>query len=206
MKIIWHGHSCFTIETAQGSVVIDPFSDNYVPGCGVIRPNADAVFCSHGHADHGCAEVVTLTGNAHTVNVETIPSWHDEVQGAKRGTNLIHIFSAEGMKLVHLGDLGCPLNEEQAAALKNPDVLFLPVGGFYTIDAEQAKAAADLLSPRIIVPMHYKGEGFGYEVLASVDDFLALWEGSVKVLSSCEFDVTPDTPAQVIVPALPNNN
>lgn len=206
MKIIWNGHSCFTLQTAQGSVVIDPFQDNYVPGCGVIRPVADAVFCSHGHNDHGCAEVVRLTGTPHSVSVATVPSWHDEVQGAKRGANLIHIFSAEGMKAVHLGDLGCELSEEQITAIGQPDILFVPVGGFYTIDAVQAKTVVDQLSPRIVVPMHYKGEGFGYDVLTPVDNFLALCAGTVKILSGNEFEVTPDTPAQVIVPALPNNN
>ena len=206
MKIIWNGHSCFTIQTAQGTVVIDPFADNYVPGCGMIRPEADGVYCSHGHSDHGCAEVVILSGSPHDVGVSTVPSFHDEVRGAKRGDNLIHVFSAEGMRLVHLGDLGCELNEEQIAAIGTPDVLFVPVGGFYTIDARQAAQIAEQLSPRVIVPMHYKGEGFGYDVLSPVDDFLALCSGTVKVLSGNSFEVTPDTPAQVIVPALPNNN
>lgn len=206
MKIIWNGHSCFTLQTAQGSIVIDPFQDNYVPGCGVIRPVADAVFCSHGHNDHGCTEVVRLTGVPHSVSVATVPSWHDEALGAKRGSNLIHIFSAEGMKAVHLGDLGCELNEDQLNAIGQPDILFVPVGGFYTIDAAQARAIVDQLSPRIVVPMHYKGEGFGYDVLTPVDNFLALCPGTVKVLSGNEFEVTPDTPAQVIVPALPNHN
>ena len=206
MKIIWHGHSCFTIETAQGSVVIDPFQDNYVPGCGSIRPMADGVFCSHGHADHGCAEVVTLTGTPHSVGVQTIPTWHDEVQGAKRGSNLIHVFSAEGMRVVHLGDLGCDLEEDQIAALKRADLLLLPIGGFYTIGPQQARAIADRLAPRAIVPMHYKGDGFGYEVLAGVEDFLSLCSETVRILSGSAFELTADTPAQVIVPALPNNN
>ena len=206
MKIIWNGHSCFTLQSAQGTVVIDPFADNYVPGCGVIRPEADGVYCSHNHNDHGCAEVVVLSGKAHGVEVETVPSFHDEAQGTKRGNNLIHIFTAEGMRCVHLGDLGCELNEEQAAAIGTPDILFVPVGGFYTIDAKQAAEIVSQLNPRIVVPMHYKGEGFGYDVLTPVDDFLALCSGTVKVLGGSSFDVTPDTPAQVIVPALPNNN
>ena len=206
MKIIWHGHSCFTIETAQGSVVIDPFQDNYVPGCGSIRPMADGVFCSHGHADHGCAEVVTLTGTPHSVGVQTIPTWHDEVQGAKRGSNLIHVFSAEGMRVVHLGDLGCDLEEDQIAALKHADLLLLPIGGFYTIGPQKARAIADRLAPRVIVPMHYKGDGFGYEVLAGVEDFLSLCSETVRILSGSAFELTADTPAQVIVHALPNNN
>ena len=205
MKITWHGHSCFTIDTLQGSVTVDPFQDNYVPGCGVIRPVSDAVFCSHGHGDHHGPEVVQLTGKACGVGVETISTWHDEVEGAKRGANLIHIFSAEGMTAVHLGDLGCELTEAQIAQLSSPDVLLIPVGGFYTIDAKQAKQIVDQLQPRVVIPMHYKGEGFGFDVIAPVDDFLALWDGTVKVLDSSTAEVTADTPTQVIVPKFPVN-
>ena len=200
MKITWHGHSCFTIATAQGSVTVDPFQDNYVPGLGVIRPVSDAVFCSHGHGDHHGVDAVQLTGKECGVGVATVSTFHDEVEGAKRGTNLIHIFSAEDMKVIHMGDLGCELTEEQIAALANPDVLLIPVGGFYTIDAKQAKAIVDQLNPRVVIPMHYKGEGFGFDVIAPVDDFLSLWEGTVKVLEGNTAEVTADTPAQVILP------
>lgn len=205
MKFTWHGHSCFTIHTAQGSVTVDPFQDNYVPGCGAIRPVADAVYCSHGHGDHHGVEAVQLTGAQCGVGVETLSTWHDEVQGAKRGADLIHIFSAEGMRAVHLGDLGCELTRDQIDVLKGADVLLIPVGGFYTIDAKQAAEVVRQVAPRVVVPMHYRGEGFGFDVLAPVDDFLALCQGTVKVLDSSEFQVTPGTPAQVIVPKFPNN-
>lgn len=199
MKLTWHGHSCFTLETDRGSLVMDPMVDNYVPGFGPINAVADAVYCSHGHSDHHGLEAVTLTGNPCTVEVETVPSWHDEAQGSKRGSNTIHCFRAEGMRVVHLGDLGCLLTEEQAAPLKGCDVLLLPVGGFYTIGPEEAKAVADHLSPRIIIPMHYKGDTFGYDVLARVEDFLALC-GSFTRLEGPSFTVTPETPAGVYVP------
>ena len=200
MKITWHGHSCFTIATAQGSVTVDPFQDNYVPGLGIIRPVSDAVFCSHGHGDHHGIDAVQLTGKDCGVGVETVSTFHDEVEGAKRGTNLIHIFSAEDMKVIHMGDLGCELTVEQIAALSNPDVLLIPVGGFYTIDAKQAKAIIDQLTPRVIIPMHYKGNGFGFDVIAPVDDFLSLWQGTVKVLEGNTAEVTANTPPQVILP------
>jgi L-ascorbate metabolism protein UlaG (beta-lactamase superfamily) len=145
-------------------------------------------------------DAVQLTGKECGVGVETVSTFHDEVEGAKRGTNLIHIFSAEEMKVIHLGDLGCELTGEQIAALANPDVLLIPVGGFYTIDAKQARAIIDQLNPRVVIPMHYKGQGFGFDVIASVDDFLSLWEGTVKVLEGNTAEVTADTPAQVILP------
>ncbi len=200
MKLIWHGHSCFTLDTAQGSVTIDPFQDNYVPGLGAIRPVSDAVFCSHGHGDHHGPEAVTLTGRDCGVGVETISTWHDEVEGAKRGSNLIHIFSAEGMRVVHLGDLGCDLTREQIDSLSGADVLLIPVGGTYTITAPQAREIASQISPRIIIPMHYRGENFGFDVLTPVEDFLALCSETIKVLDSNTAEITPDTPAGVIVP------
>jgi len=200
MKFTWHGHSCFTIDTAQGTVTVDPFQDNYVPGFGTIRPVADAVYCSHGHGDHHGVDAVMLTGSGCHVGVETVSTFHDEVEGAKRGVNLIHIFSAEGMKAAHMGDLGCELTREQIDMLAGLDVLLIPVGGFYTIDAEQAAEIVRQLSPRIVVPMHYKGEGFGFDVLAPVDNFLSLCDRTIKVLDGNSFEVTADTPAQVIVP------
>ena len=154
MKLIWNGHSCFTLHADNTTVVLDPYENGYVPGYATLDLHADAVYCSHGHNDHGAKEVIPLTGAPCSVAVETLPSWHDEVQGAKRGANLIHIFSAEGMKVVHLGDLGCELNEEQIASLRGCDVLLIPVGGFYTIDAETAKTVCTQLKPREIGRAH----------------------------------------------------
>ena len=125
-------------------------------------------------------------------------SWHDEVQGAKRGPNTMRIFSAEGLRVAHLGDLGCGLTPEQAEALSGLDALLIPVGGFYTIDAGQAKAVVDQLKPRVVVPMHYRGKDFGYEVIGSVEDFLALQSGVVRYEGNV-LELTQDTPAQTAV-------
>ena len=134
--------------------------------------------------------------------MDEIATFHDEVQGAKRGPNVIHIISAEGMRLVHCGDLGCELEPEQLEQLKGADVLLVPVGGFYTIDAAQAKALADAVGARIVVPMHYRGENFGYDVIGTVDQYLALC-GDVVRYDSTVLDVTADTPAQTAVLTCP---
>lgn len=199
MKLIWNGHSCFTLVTEQGTVVMDPYKDDCVPGYAPLRLSADGVYCSHGHNDHSGTGVVTLSGAPCGVTVSTLDTWHDEVKGAKRGASRIHIFSAEGMRVAHLGDLGCELTEEQAEALRDVDVLLIPVGGFYTIDARQAAAIAARLSPRVVVPMHYRGESFGYEVLAPVDDFLSLCSGTINRLEGNSLEIGPDTPAQTAV-------
>ena len=141
MKLIWNGHSCFTLATEAGTLVIDPYEDGSVPGLSPLHLKADAVYCSHEHRDHGNRAAVALSGKPCAVEVEELATWHDEVQGAKRGPNTMRIFSAEGLRVAHLGDLGCGLTPEQAEALSGLDALLIPVGGFYTIDAGGSGAA-----------------------------------------------------------------
>ena len=195
MKLIWNGHSCFTVDTAQGCVVLDPYQDGSVPGCSPLHLTADLVLCSHEHRDHGAREVVVLTGHRPALQVETLPTFHDPEQGALRGSNTIHILSAEGMRLAHLGDLGCSLSPEQMDRLRGLDALLIPVGGFYTIDAAQAQALVQALAPRVVVPMHYRSPAFGYEVIAPVEDFLALRHDVVRYPSNT-LELQADTPAQ----------
>lgn len=202
MRLIWNGHACFTLETAQGTLVTDPYADGSVPGLPPVRLTADAVYCSHGHSDHNAAQLVTLTGKDLTVSVEELPTFHDDQKGALRGENVMRIFSAEGMRVAHLGDLGCPLTPEQKARLTGLDALLIPVGGYYTIDAAQAKAIVEELRPRVTVPMHYRGEGFGYDVISGVEDFLSLC-GDCVYYPGNVLELTPDTPAQTAVLTCP---
>lgn len=179
MKIIWNGHSCFTVESEDGTVVLDPFADGTVPGFPPLKLSADLVLCSHEHADHNGRENVRLSGKQCAVSVERVASWHDGVQGAKRGDNTIHILTAEGLRVAHLGDLGCELTEEQAALLKNLDALMIPIGGYYTIDAQQAAEIIRKLQPRVTIPMHYRFDKYGYDVIATLDEFRARCENPI---------------------------
>ena len=178
MKISWYGHSCFRIDSAGGSLVLDPYSDGSVPGLELPALTADAVLCSHGHSDHAGTEKVALSGRAYGGRVETLDCFHDGEGGAKRGANAVRIVSDEGLRVVHLGDLGHELSEEQYAAIGSPDVLLIPVGGFFTIDAAQAWEAARRIGARVTVPMHYRGEGFGYDVIGTLDGYLRLCGGA----------------------------
>ena len=174
MKLIWNGHSCFTLATEAGTLVIDPYEDGSVPGLSPLHLEADAVYCSHEHRDHGNRAAVALSGKPCAVEVEELATWHDEVQGAKRGPNTMRIFSAEGLRVAHLGDLGCGLTPEQAEALSGLDALLIPVGGFYTVGPKEAKEIVDALQARVVIPMHYRSDAFGFDVLAPVEDFLEL--------------------------------
>ena len=135
---------------------------------------------------------MALTGNKPGFSVTQIKSFHDGNRGAQRGENIITAMDAEGMRVVHLGDLGHPLSAEQVNELGTVDVLLIPVGGFYTIDAQVAAMVVSVLRPRITVPMHYRGEGFGYDVIDTVDAFLRL-AGNVKRFDTNEIEITPDT-------------
>ena len=172
MKITWHGHACFSVESGGYTVVLDPHTG--VPGYPPLSLSAQEVLCSHAHGDHSFRAGVRLTPPIapSPFTVETLPTFHDERRGALRGGNTVHILRAEGLCVVHLGDLGHRLEEEQAAHLRGCDVLLLPVGGYYTIDAGAAYDTVRQLRPAVAVPMHYRHAPFGLENVAGVEPFL----------------------------------
>ena len=164
--IIRHiGHAEFLIETAGGFRIV---TDPYDAGCGypVRKIRTDAVLVSHGHHDHNAVEnlegvkVTVDREGIHTlapgVRVTAVRGFHDDAQGSKRGETLLFLLEAEGLRIVHLGDLGCPLNETQRMELEKPDILMIPAGGFFTIDGETARKTAEQLKARTVLPMHYK--------------------------------------------------
>jgi len=159
------GHAKFLIELENGLRIV---TDPYDATCGypVTSVKADVVLVSHGHHDHsavdtipGAPRVIDASGEydlGDGVSVIAVEAFHDDAEGTKRGRTLLFSIRAEGMNALHLGDLGHIPTAAQAEALGTADVLMVPVGGFFTIDAAQAKATAELLQARIILPMHYK--------------------------------------------------
>ena len=199
MTLTWLGHSCFLAESQGFRLILDPYEPGSVPGYQPISAQADQVLCSHEHRDHHGVDQVTLRqGGVSPFTVETISTWHDDQQGALRGPNTIHILDDGQCRIAHLGDLGCQLTATQKDQLKGLDALLIPVGGYYTIDASQAKALADELKPRVVIPMHYRGEGFGYDVIGPLDAFTALC-GNVVSYPGSQLELTAQTPEQVAV-------
>ena len=153
MKITWYAHSCFLVETESGSAVLDPYAPGSVPGLELPELEADLVLCSHEHSDHNYREGVKRSGKEASLHIEMLETFHDEKKGALRGPNTIHVLEAEGLRLVHLGDLGHMLSPEQIAALGRVDILLIPVGGYFTIGPDVAAELAERLQPAITVPI-----------------------------------------------------
>lgn len=201
LDITWHGQSCFVMRTPGGTTVLmDPVA--YEIGYKPPTVKADLVTISHEHPDHNNLKMVEIAGSAAggatvirgltesgdwakvsqsvgDVSVSTVNTYHDDVQGKKRGKNAAFVYDVTlprggKRRVVHLGDLGQQLDEAQLAALKPVDVLLVPVGGHYTIDGKGADLVVDAISPRFVVmPMHYKTPSLSIKELAGVEPFLA---------------------------------
>lgn len=201
MKIKWLGHACFLITPKSGhKILTDPYRSGSFGGAvgyKKIQEHTDIVLVSHEHDDHN--EVGSLPDDpvvfrgageheAKGLKFRGIGTYHDECRGAERGENTVFVFKADGMNVCHLGDLGHTLSEEQIADIGKVDVLFVPVGGFYTIDADQATAVAEDLQAKLVIPMHYKTKKLGFDI-DGVDKFL---EGKerVKKQGSAEMEIS----------------
>ena len=190
ITVQWIGHACYKLTFGDWSCVVDPYENGSVPGLGDVQAAANEVFCSHGHHDHNAAHLVRQVRMfAPAPQITKVASFHDDAQGTKRGENIIHVFDYEGTKLAHFGDLGHPLTDEQAAQIGNVDVALIPVGGFYTIDPHTAKQVARQVNAKVIIPMHYRTEQFGFDVIAHIDDFTALYD-NVIATDGCTAHIT----------------
>jgi L-ascorbate metabolism protein UlaG (beta-lactamase superfamily) len=202
MELTWHGHSCFTVSHRGYRLVLDPYAPGKVDGFGPLSLAAEEVLCSHDHFDHNYVEAVTLSGSklSSPFTVTRLDTWHDDEKGKRRGKNVMHILEADGLRVAHLGDLGCRIEEEQLQRLMHVDAVMIPVGGYFTIDAKQAKKLVGCMSPRVVVPMHFKGENFGFPVLSPLSDFTSLFPP--ELLRRCEGNslvIEPDMPQQVAI-------
>ena len=179
MKIKWLGHASFMITSETGiKIITDPYASGESLRYGEIKESADIVTVSHEHGDHnnvaavkGNPEVVRGTAKVKEVEVKGIPTYHDNVGGNQRGKNTIFCFEMDGIRVCHLGDLGHQLSDKQVAEIGRVDILLVPVGGFYTIDANVATVVCNQLTPKVIIPMHYATDKCRFPI-ASVDEFL----------------------------------
>lgn len=206
------GHAEFLLELDCGMRLV---TDPYDASCGYpVKPlRADAVLVSHKHHDHcavenviGAAQVIGTPG-VHTlapdVKVTALCAHHDEQGGMLRGDTLLFLLEAEGLRVAHLGDLGHLPTPEQLAVLAPVDVLMLPVGGYYTIDAETAVETAQMLRARVILPMHYRTSANADWPIAPIDHFTRLYvtgAESLPLLRVCREDLACQPHVAVLEP------
>jgi L-ascorbate metabolism protein UlaG (beta-lactamase superfamily) len=204
MNISWYGHSCFKVttkgkETFQNSgnqsarkdasltLVLDPFDKSV--GLTPPRFKADIVFVSHNHPDHNYTEpfketpLINEAGEYEIkgIFIKGIKGFHDKKEGKERGAVVMFKIEAEGISLVHLGDLGQnELSDSQIEELGQVDILLVPVGGKYTIGPEEAQKVINQIEPRLVIPMHYKIRGLNLAI-AGVEPFLkTIGAGNIK--------------------------
>jgi L-ascorbate metabolism protein UlaG (beta-lactamase superfamily) len=178
MNIIWHGQSFFEIgvknrKEGETKIITDPFEADFV-GLKFPKTEGDIVLVSHGHKDHSNAKnvcgspfVIDTPGEYEIkdVFIKAISSFHDDSKGKERGVNIMFTIQAEDMKVAFLGDLGQKeLTSEQVDTLGNVDILIIPVGGTYTINAKEAAEVTAQIEPGIVIPMHYKIPGLKVEL------------------------------------------
>ncbi len=176
VKVTWLGHACFELECKEHKIIIDPYKD--VRGYRNINAKAHEVICSHEHFDHNYREGVEILPETRSpFTVDVIHSFHDDAGGRLRGTNDINIFTVgrvNKIKIVHFGDIGCELGEDNMMKIGKADCVMIPIGGTYTINAEAANALLKRIAPKVIIPMHYKTQSFGFAELQSIEEFTSL--------------------------------
>ena len=189
MKIKWLGHACFLITSEAGiKIITDPYVTGDTIKYGKITETAAIVSVSHDHFDHnnasavrGKPEVVKGAGKVQVKGIEFkgVSGYHDETEGSKRGNNIMFSFAVDGIRVGHLGDVGHQLSHNQASELGSIDILLIPVGGYYTIDARIATQVSNQLKPRVIIPMHFKTEKCDLPI-AGVDEFIKGKDGVTR--------------------------
>jgi L-ascorbate metabolism protein UlaG (beta-lactamase superfamily) len=204
----WLGHAAFLFTSPAGvRVLTDPFGSSvpYPP----LSVECDAVTVSHEHHDHnevgvvrGPAkilrglegqEVKRLSEKVGDVSFRTVPSRHDGEGGAKRGKNAIFVIDVAGLVVVHLGDLGHELSPDTVSEIGRCDVVLVPVGGHYTIDAKAAASVIRSLQPKVAIPMHFNTKYIADWPISGPEEFLSLWPSVVKRLPAGEFQVSSET-------------
>jgi L-ascorbate metabolism protein UlaG (beta-lactamase superfamily) len=179
MKIKWLGHAAFLITSDAGiKIITDPYETSEGLKYGKINETADIVTVSHEHGDHnnvaavkGNPKVVRGTVEVKGIKIKAVSTAHDASGGGQRGANTIFCFQVDGVRVVHLGDLGHLLTDSQVVDIGKVHVLLVPVGGNFTIDARTAQEVCEQVRTRVIIPMHYKNEKCVFPI-GGVEEFI----------------------------------
>ncbi len=201
MKIKWNGHASFTITASDGTMLVtDPYDPSGYAGVlkyDQVKDKADGVLVSHNHADHnyakgipGSPKIIKDSGQVKDIKIKGISTYHDESGGSERGENTVFVFTVDGINICFAGDLGHQLSAEQIEAIGPLDLLLIPVGGTYTVDADGAAEIAETLNPKLIIPMHFKTDKCDLPI-SGVDNFLEKM-AKVNQLQQSEIELSRD--------------
>ncbi|HAK41935.1 MAG TPA: MBL fold metallo-hydrolase [Clostridium sp.] len=200
MIITWFGHSCFLLENSCGEkVLMDPF--NKCLGGTPYKGSVDIVTISHDHFDHNYTDLINPGAmiintpclyESSSIKIQGIPSYHDNIKGAKRGNNIIYIIETDNLRLCHLGDLGHMLSDKELDLLGTLDILFIPVGGNFTINPEIAAKLCSKIQSKLVIPMHYKVPHIDFPVYG-IEKFIAFMKNAMNLKSHT---LTIDTPLE----------
>lgn len=124
MKIKWYGHACFRVEGGGISIVTDPYTPG-VAGLDPVDEPADVVIMSSAtDRFHSCSSMVP--GDPEVLNA----------------------LELKGVSVLHLGDLGNPIPDEQLARLRGRvDILLALTGGPPTIELDDLDRAIEEIEP-----------------------------------------------------------
>jgi L-ascorbate metabolism protein UlaG (beta-lactamase superfamily) len=204
MEIQWLGHACFRITHKGYSVIIDPYNSDYTPGYPKLKVKADKVLVSHEHYGHNYRQGVELSGKPESAcpfEIEEMELSHDGLSGRMRGFTKAHILEADGMKIVHMGDIGAFLNGGEISRIFGADVMMIGAGSCTALPAQDAWRTAEETASKVIIPMHYRDGSRGNRRLERIEDFIDYCQ-SVELVTRYNTDtitITPDTEPQIAV-------
>ena len=204
LTIQWLGHACFAVRRDDYTLIIDPYNSDYINGYPKLRVKADKLLVSHEHFGHNYREGVQLSGRPEAdcpFEITALRAPHEFRMGAWRGFTLIHILKVDGLKLVHMGDLGTQLDGGQITQLFGADVAMVCAGSCTALPSQEAKRAMDENMANVIIPMHYRHDGMGAHRLETVEDFANQFESPelIHYYDTDTLTVTPDMEPQVAV-------
>ena len=204
MTIQWLGHACFRITHKNYSIVIDPYNSDYINGYPKLCVQADQVLVSHEHYGHNYREGVILSGRPESESpftIETLRVPHDFKMGNWRGFCLIHILNADGLKIIHMGDLGTQLSGGEISRLFGADVMMICAGSCTALPAQEAKRAVDEVMPTVVIPMQYRDGNRGGHRLETVEDFANYFESAelVHYYDDDTIEIMPGMEPQIAV-------
>lgn len=204
MEIQWLGHACFKITHKGYSVVIDPYDSDYTTGYPKLHVKADKLLVSHEHYGHNYRRGVELSGRPDSCcpfEISTLETWHDSVGGIMRGTTLIHILEADGLKLAHMGDIGTQLTGGEISRLFGADALMVTAGSCTGLPSQEVWRMSEELFPKVIIPMHYRDGNRGPRRLEHVQALADYFEAPEMIhrYNTDTITITADMEPQVAI-------